>query len=115
MNQPDVTKFLNESLRPFAEKLRAMNFELSALRYAYATGVGPIIDAAVAVDPDEMIDDGRAAEGVNQLSVGQVAALMGMITELKALVDADASLAGMAAGNRACVRPLRITSVGSAG
>lgn len=115
MNSPDVNKFLNENARPFAERLRAINFELSAIIYAFQTGVGPAIAAAVAVDPNEVIDDGRAAEGVNQLTVGQVDDLMTFVTSLKTLADAAESVTGMAAANRACVRPLRITSVGSAG
>jgi hypothetical protein len=114
LNDPAVNAYVNAALRPLCERLRAVIVEIETNLVAFQTGVGPTIAAAVAEDATTVIDDGRAAEGVNQLTVGQVAAIADRLDAVKTLVTAAESVDGMAALNRACVRPLRITNIDGA-
>lgn len=104
-----VVSFLNQTLRPLCERLRAVQVELETSRVAYQVGPMATVAAAVGADPVEVVDDGRATEGVNQLSADEVAAAMGLLNDIAAAVAANP--AGLAAMHKACVRPLRITTV----
>ena len=66
VQDPEVTRFLNEAARPVAEKLRDLRAELAALDVRWQQIQGDIPNTS------EEIDDGRASEGVRQLLGSEV-------------------------------------------
>lgn len=67
---PHLNEYLQKTLRPLAEKLRAILYTGQA---ALATHVEltTLLAAAAQVDPNAILVDGRAAEGVRPLTVGE--------------------------------------------
>lgn len=91
----EVTRFLNEAARPVAEKLRALRAEFASLDVRWQQ-----IQASVP-NTVEVIDDGRAAEGVSVLTGQDVNDLM------YAVGLVNGALQGLAAATieKPCVRP----------
>jgi hypothetical protein len=91
----EVTRFLNEAVRPVAEKLRALRAEFASLDVRWQQISGQVSQTA------DIIVDGRADEGVNQLTGQDLHDLMyavGLVnTQLQALAPATIE--------KACVRP----------
>lgn len=67
MNDPEAIRFVNEVVRPLAEKLRAVKAELNSARISWYAGLNTKF--ATGADP---VDDGRDAEGVSRLTCGDV-------------------------------------------
>lgn len=99
---PRFRKFLNEVARPAAESLTTLKAE-----YDMATASGLIADFEdlLAALPDgEVLDDGRADEGVQQLTKAEAIAGLTLIGVLSNAVNGDA--AGTSALAKLRVRPL---------
>ncbi len=85
--EPIVTKFLNEELRPMAERVNGLEALLDDLVQAYDGEVKPILNGYAAPD---IIDDGRAAQGVSVLSKNDIVKFMLHATAIRdAIQDAD--------------------------
>ena len=69
MNNPIVTKFLNEAVRPMTERLRGPTGWLGDVLAAYDADVAPLLEG---VDDATLIDDGRASSGVPLRTVGEL-------------------------------------------
>lgn len=87
MNDPQVVKFCNESLRPTADKLVAALYAATALVQAYdATGIA----AKLGTDDtfSNMIEDGSATDGRPPISAGGVKLTVENIRTLLAQLNA---------------------------
>ena len=111
-DDPRAVSYVNENLRPLCEKLRAIQAELQTSLAKYVVEIAPITAAA---DPADILADGREDEGVSRLSAGDVALVMGLAQALSDLVEDTANQNAVGAMHKACVRPLRITTVGGVG
>jgi len=97
----EVTKFLNERVRPSAERMKALRFVLADNLSKWEQIKDQI------PNDDAVIDDGRAGEGVTQLTGAQIHALAGAAKQVSDLLEAassDEAVAG--AVTAAQVRPL---------
>ena len=94
-------KFVNEQIRPTAEKLRALQAELSAMLTTWHNGTG----AAMTADLAAPIDDGREAEGISRLTCNDVVNLMAAVTDVQSALN-EAGRAAVIA--KPCVRPLKV-------
>jgi hypothetical protein len=106
-------RFLNEQIRPLAEQARkvyaagvALNAILpTLLEQLLASGSLSIVDGAVvAANPATVIDDGRAAEGVTQITTGDLALILNTIGGVVQTIAAEPGI--QAALERASVRKL---------
>ena len=97
ITDPVAIKFVNEQVRPMAEKLRAIMHEISGMSTDWFAGINtkfPNDTSAVA--------DNRDAEGVTRLTGADINSLVGI------------AIAMSTAGNteiiaKPCVRPLSVT------
>ena len=112
ITDPRVTRFANEQLRPLAERTRALQAEIETT-LAYAAN--EVIPAITAADDGALLDDGRDAEGVSRLTREDLLLAIGLLEQLVTTARDEANEAALAAMFKACVRPLRITSVGGSG
>lgn len=112
ITDPRVIKFVNESLRPLAERTRAVQAEIETSLAAYASEVQALVEDA---EPGAPLEDGREAEGVSRLTREDLLLAIGLLEGLVTLANAAENEAALAAMHKACVRPLRITSVGGSG
>ena len=95
-------KFVNEQVRPAAEKLRALQAELNAMLTTWHSGIGTAMTADLAAP----IEDGREAEGISRLTANDVVNLMAAVTDVQAALDEVGRAAVIA---KPCVRPLRVS------
>lgn len=99
---PVFRKFLNETARPAAEALTLLKaqYDLSV-----AAGTIAEFEGFLTALPDgEVLDDGRADEGVQQLTKAEAVAALGLIGRMNAEVNGDK--AGVGALAKLRVRPL---------
>lgn len=94
-------RFVNEQLRPIAEKMRATKIEL---KQAFADWQQKIA-ASVPDDNKEMLEDGREAEGVTRLSGTDINAFINVLTKYNTVGD-EIGLDEVV--NKLCVRPLEV-------
>ena len=94
-------RFVNEQIRPAAERLRALQAELAAMLTTWHNGIG----AAMTADLAAAVDDGREAEGVSRLTANDVVNLMSAVIDVQAALNEVGRAAVIA---KPCVRPLRI-------
>lgn len=95
---PRAVLFVNNRFRPICERLRGLLAEAAVLADEFA-----VVEERLG---DDVIDDGRAAEGVNPLRGSEVkAAVRGMLETARALNASEMRPTVMAA----CVRPIQIS------
>jgi len=99
ISNPEITKFLNEQVRPLAEEVRALTVRIDAAIVEWV-----VLGKAV---PDDVVkvDDGRASEGVSQLDAKEVNAFMDLLAALQGVLNASGVQATVA---RPCVRALEV-------
>jgi len=108
-------RFLNEQIRPLAEKARGVyaaglaiqaiiGTHLSELLAAGAITVDPQTGVLSTVQPDTVLDDGRAAEGVTQITAGDLVAILNTLSGVVATIAGEPGI--QAAMERASVRKL---------
>lgn len=112
ITDPRVIKYVNETLRPLAERTRAVQAEIETSLAAYAVEVQAVVEAADAGAP---LEDGRDAEGVSRLTREDIMQAVGLLDGLAQTARLPDNAQALAAMHKACVRPLRITSVGGGG
>lgn len=100
IDNPQAVKFVNESVRPKAERLRAIKAEIDAMMVDWFGGVN-----AMFPNDSTPVEDGREAEGVSRLTGEDV---VGFIVVAQAVQTAlnQAGVADRIA--KPCVRPLRV-------
>lgn len=108
-------RFLNEQIRPLAELSRkvyasgiAINVTIETLLAELLASNALTIDAQTgaitATVPDTIIDDGRSAEGVTQITTGDLAAILNTLGGVVSTIAAEQGI--QAAMERASVRKL---------
>ena len=115
---PNVRKFLNEVLRPQADQLAgiiakptAFITQFNAKEIAEALSIPgefltretPLLNADYASVSGEALDDGRAEEGVVQITPREVLAFYRIIKFLEISLNADPSVSVLA--NRIAINP----------
>lgn len=99
ITNPQAIRFANEQVRPLAEKLRALKAEIDSMMVDWFGGVNAIIPN----DNNELLEDGREAEGVSRLDgddiVGLIIVAQGVQSTLNTAGYADRIA-------KPCVRPL---------
>jgi len=97
ITNPEAIKFVNEYIRPMCENVRASNARGTdfAIKWAGLSGDFPN-------DPNEIVEDGRDAEGVSRLSGADIQAVAAVFDAL--LGDLD--LTAQSIIQKPCVRPL---------
>jgi hypothetical protein len=114
VNNPTVNRFINERVRPLAEASRALYARGLDAANALPNSIAPLVvsgdisvnenGALTANNPAVVIDDGRAAEGVQPLTVGELVLLWNFLGGV--LGSLTASAAVQQAIVKASVRPL---------
>lgn len=94
-------KFVNEQIRPMAEKLRGLKAEIDAAMLTWHSGIG----AGFTGDLTAQVEDGREAEGISRLTANDVVGLVGTIEAVQTLLN-EVGRAQVIA--KPCVRPLRV-------
>lgn len=101
IQNPVLNRAISEQVRPMAERARGLLVQAQA-----AAGQIAALNAAIAeAADDDVIDDGRLAEGVPPLTAGQFRAATAMLGELVTQISADQRLPSVLA---ACVRPVQV-------
>ena len=106
-------RFINEQVRPLAEKaitIYALGISVNAALGTYlaeflASGALTIDEQTGVIsasEPSTVIDDGRAAEGVTQITTGDLAAILNMHRSVTAQIAAEPGI--QSAMERASVR-----------
>jgi hypothetical protein len=94
----EVVRFLNEEVRPWAERLRALKAEAHSTTVRWQSISGSIMQDT------RVIEDGRSAEGISRLTGNDVHDLMFVVSTLNSTLTgvADATI------EKPTVRPLRV-------
>lgn len=93
IKDPQATLFLNGTLRPLCETIRAVQARIDDAKVQYDLNLQAIFAG------DGLVDDGRAGEGVSQLDAADVKAVMSVLTDINAAYNAEII-------TKPCVRPL---------
>lgn len=101
INNPVLNRALSEQVRPMAERARG----LLILAQASAAGLAQLTASLAGSDDADVIDDGRLAEGVPPLTVGQFRAATALLGDLVAQINADPRLPAVLS---ACVRSVEV-------
>lgn len=101
IENPVINKAVREKVRPLAEKARG----LFILGQAMLPDAAAILTALAGADDADVIAEGREAEGIPSLTVGQLRASIGLLQDLVTDAGADQRLPAVLA---ACVRPLHV-------
>lgn len=99
----EAIRFVNEQIRPMAERLRDLN---ALMGYARGLWVGGGLAGHFASDADT-VEDGRAGEGVSRLTALDVSSLVG---ELATILTRFEEAGIMDVIRKPCVRPMQIGS-----
>ena len=97
----EAIKFTNDYIRPMCENLRYMSARGAdwAIKWAELSGKFPN-------KLEEVIEDGREAEGISRLNGADINAVATVFASLLTIMDASAQTAV----NKPCVRPLLYNS-----
>lgn len=99
----EAIRFVNEQIRPLAEQLRDLN---ALLQNAKGVWIGGGLNMIFATASDT-IEDGREAEGVSRLTVGDVSAL---VSEISAILNRFGGEGVMDIIRKPCVRRMIVGS-----
>jgi len=94
-------KFLSEVIRPIAEKMRALDYEIQA---ALTEWWGSKMNEAIKNDATAY-DDGRVDQGVAAVRGSEISNIITQMAEYKALMDRAGVRDTI---QKPCVRPLRV-------
>ncbi len=101
MDDKEAVKFVNEQIRPMAERLRALKVEIDAMTTTWHSGIGALMMA----DLSGQIQDGRESEGVSRLTANDVVGLMATVEAIQTTLGETGRAAVI---SKPCVRPLRV-------
>ena len=98
ITDPEAIKFVNEYIRPMCENVRYMNARGSDFALKWAA-----VGSDFPNDPAEIVEDGRAAEGVSVLTGADINAVAAVFSTL---IGELAGATASAVVSKPCVRPL---------
>lgn len=96
----EAIRFTNEVVRPMAEKLRSLTYELDADIAQWYGGLGALFTADLA----GLVSDGREDQGVSRLTGNDV---VGLVNQMVALQTVLKGAGVMDVIVKPCVRPYR--------
>ena len=97
----EAIRFVNEVIRPTAEKMRGLKAEIDAATVAWFAGLNSAI-----TNTADLLDDGREAEGVSRLTGADV---VNLITQMMAY-QTQLNAGGVASViSKPCVRTLQVS------
>lgn len=96
ITDPNAIRFINEVVRPMAERARAFNLLTDNASTQWFSGINEMVPNTL-----EAVDDGREAEGVSRLTGADVNSLMGIIINMKVASNTDII-------QKPCVRTLEV-------
>jgi hypothetical protein len=103
ITDPQAIRFVNEVIRPMAEKMRGLKAEIDAARAQYDGQVGTFFFGHGA----EAIEDGREAEGVSRLVGNDILSFIAFaLYDQKAAFEANGIPATIA---KPCVRSIQVS------
>ena len=101
ITDPEAIKFVNEYIRPMSEQIRYMGARGSDFAQKWA-----LLATDFPIDPTEVVEDGRDAEGVSRLTGADINA---SATVFLTLLGAIGDPSSQSAISKPCVRPLLYT------
>jgi len=99
ITNPMAVTYSNEIIRPMCERFRNIKAEIDAALVTW----GNVIDAICPDDPGEILEDGRAVDGVSILSGEDINKVIVKFTQYQSALD-QAGAANTI--SKPCVRPL---------
>ena len=102
ITDPEAIKFVNEYVRPMCENLRYMGARGNDFANKWAT-----LAVDFPNDPAEIVEDGRANQGISVLTGADINAVAGTFL---LLLSEIAGATAQAVVSKPCVRPLLYTS-----
>ena len=97
ITEPTAVTFLNEEIRPWCEKVRALNVEGDAIVIKWFAGMN-----ATVTNTSDVIEDGRGREGVSRVTGADVNSVMNAVLAIQtALATYDTTI------SKPTVRPLQ--------
>ena len=100
ITNPQAIAFTNETIRPLAEKTRALKAEIDDAMIAWFGGLNSTIGSSAG----DLLQDGREAEGVSRLTGDDITGLIVVLQSLQTSLNGDGVAARV---QKPCVRPLR--------
>ncbi len=101
ITDPEAIAFVNESIRPLSEKVRALKAEIDDAMIAWFGGINSTIGSSV----DDVLQDGREAEGVSRLNADDITGFVTVLQQIQTTLDAAGIQARV---EKPTVRPLRV-------
>lgn len=98
ITDPQAIKFANEQVRPLAEDIRALLARLAAAETVWYGGLNTLNPN----DAQELLDDGREAEGISRLTGADINSFMAVALAMKAASNPEIVA-------KPCVRPLQVS------
>ena len=99
ITDPRAVRYVNECVRPLCEAIRNLKARGGVALLKWETEIAPLVP-----NDGSLLDDGRTAEGVSILTGADINAVLGVMTQLNAALDADPSIAAIV--NKPCVQQL---------
>ncbi len=81
ITDPEVVRFLGEEIRPLAERLRDLDAKITSVLVRWNTIISPAISANVNGD---LIEDGRAAQGISRVTKADLVNLVTILNNINA-------------------------------
>lgn len=95
----EAIRFVNERIRPAAEKIRNLRAEMADHKAVWFQGISTVVPNSAA----QVLEDGREAEGVSRLTGADV---NNMVTRMDALLTVLDAPNAMDVVHKTAVRPL---------
>ena len=96
----EAIRFVNEFIRPCAEKLRNLKAEIDSGLNTWDARLSAVVGSSV----DDDLADGRETEGVSRLTAADVNSFMAKANGFQGLMEQAGVLAAI---EKPCVRPLQ--------
>lgn len=103
---PHLNQHLQEVMRPLAEKLRSVLYGGQAALATHIELMGAL-GAAAQANPDAVLIDGRAHEGVRPVTVGEALTACQFLVDMLQWSQAPEQLERGTTALKFCVRPMR--------
>jgi hypothetical protein len=101
MTYPALIKFSNEQIRPMAENLRDLKHYLDDMADTYQAEIGGLMSGNA---NDDVLVDGRAGQGVSQLTKADINSFLSVLGTLRTALDQSGVMDTV---RKPTVRPLR--------
>jgi hypothetical protein len=100
ITDPEAVKFSNEVVRPLCEDVRALKARIDDAMIDWFDGLNTTVGSSV----NDTLIDGRASEGVSQLTGDDITGVMTVLASLQTTLD-GAGVPGRI--QKPCVRPIQ--------